>query len=288
MIIVKIKAGIGNQMFQYAFGRALSLERKEPLYLDISYYDNQPERDAKRNFVLDKFNIKADIASEELSEKFNTKFKVILRKILRHIRKIDEYAYYPSFMKSKSTYYEGYWGNQKYFLKYENLIRKELSLKNPLGKSAKKIILQMSDCSSRGEIPVSLHIRRGDFVSNPYSVAYNGLLEIPYYEKAVDLLLSKYLKKISVFVFSDDISWAKENLKLLCPMHFVSNPDIPDYEEIILMSKCTHHIAANSTFSWWGAWLNPNKNKIIIVPKQWIAKKTTDEIDLIPKEWIKI
>ena len=191
-------------------------------------------------------------------------------------------------MNSKLSYFEGYWANQKYFLKYEDIIRKDLSLKNPYCDSSKKIVAQMSDCLLKGEIPVSLHIRRGDFVSNPHSAAYNGLLGIPYYEKAVSLLMSKYLPKIAVFVFSDDIVWAKENLRLTCPIYFVSNPNIPDYEEIILMSKCSHHILANSTFSWWGAWLNPNHDKIVIVPRQWIANKTVDQIDLIPKEWIQI
>ncbi|MGB8815782.1 MAG: alpha-1,2-fucosyltransferase [Minisyncoccia bacterium] len=288
MLIVKIKAGLGNQMFQYAFGRALSLERKEPLFLDTFYYKNQPERDAKREYILDKFNIEANYASEEMYKKYNSKLEVFFRKLYRRIKKVEEYTYYPSFMKSKASYFEGYWANQKYFLKYENIIRKELSLKNPFGDSAKKIDIQMSDCLSKGEIPVSIHIRRGDFVSNPHSAAYNGLLGIPHYEKAVELLMSKYFKNISVFIFSDDIAWVKENLKLPCPMYFVSNSDIKDYEEIILMSECKHHVLANSTFSWWGAWLNPNHDKIVIVPKQWIAKKTTEEIDLIPKEWITI
>ena len=116
MLIVKIKAGLGNQMFQYAFGRALSLERKEKLFLDISYYQNQPKQDAKRAYILDAFAIQADTAPEELSREFNTKFKVFLRKIYRRIRKMNDYAFYPSLLRSRSSYYEGTWINEKYFL----------------------------------------------------------------------------------------------------------------------------------------------------------------------------
>jgi hypothetical protein len=289
MLCVKIKAGLGNQMFQYAFGRALSLRRKEPLSLDTSYYNHQPERDAKRTFILDHFNIQADIADEDLSKKFNTGLRILLRKISRRIKKIDGYTYYPSIAHSKSIYYEGYWANEKYFLEYADIIRKDLSLKNPMRPAAQKIASEIASCDSKNETSVSLHIRRGDFVSNPHSSAYNGLLEIPYYEKALQLLTSKYQKKnIHIFIFSDDIAWTKENLKISYPMNFVSSPDIADYEEIILMSDCSHHIAANSTFSWWGAWLNPHKDKIVIVPKQWLLNQTTDDIDLIPPEWIQI
>ena len=215
MLIVKIKAGLGNQMFQYAFGRALSLERKEKLFLDISYYQNQPKRDAKRTFILDAFGIQADITSEELSRKFNTKFKIFLRKLYRRIKKINDYTFYPSLLRSRSSYYEGTWINEKYFLKYADEIRGELSLKNPFGDAAKKIPLELSACKTNGEESVSLHIRRGDFVSSPQA-AFNGVLGVPYYQKAVDVLVTQYHKKnIRVFVFSDDIAWAKENLKLL-------------------------------------------------------------------------
>ena len=162
-----------------------------------------------------------------------------------------------------------------------------MSLKDPFGDAAKKTLLELSVCKSNNEESVSLHIRRGDFVSSPQA-AFNGVLGVPYYQKATDVLMSHYHKKnIHVFVFSDDIGWAKENLKLPCPIFFVSHPDIADYEEVILMSKCDHHIIANSTFSWWGAWLNPNKNKIVIATKQWLKDKTTDELDM-PKAWIRI
>lgn len=288
MLVIKIKSGLGNQMFQYAFGRSLSLRRNESLFLDVSYYKNQPQNDAKRELIIDKFNIKATILSEEESKKYNSSFRIILRKLHRLVKKTDAYTFYPSITKSKGTYYEGYWANQKYFIEYEDIIRKDLSLKKPFENSAKSILSEIENCSLKNEISVSLHIRRGDFVTNPQS-AFNGLVGIPFYEKAAGLIASRYKdKKIKLFVFSDDIQWARDNLKLLYQINLVSSPEIHDYEEITLMSRCMHHIIANSTFSWWGAWLNPKKDKIVVAPKQWLKDKTAEELDILPPEWIRI
>lgn len=287
MIIVKIKAGLGNQLFQYAFGRALSLRRGEPLFLDTTYYDNQPERDAKREYLLSMFKIEASPVSPNILKKYTTPLKIFLRKLMRHLITKDSYAYIPSLIKSRSTYYEGYWLNQKYFIEYKDILQKELSLSKDLGVAAQASALEINTCVSKNETPVSLNIRRGDFVSNPNS-AFNGVLSIPYYEKAFQLLVDKNIKNICIFVFSDDIEWAKNNLKLPCSIRYVSGKNISDYEELLLISMCSHNIIANSTFSWWGAWLNKNPNKIVVATKQWLKDRTTEELDITPKEWITI
>lgn len=288
MIIIKIKAGLGNQMFQYAFGKALSLERNEELFLDISSFDNQPVREAKREFTLNKFNISSPIIDGETTKKYNSAWRVLLRKIYRNIQKTSAYTYSPSFMKSTSTYFEGYWINQKYFIKHKEEIRKSFTLKNNLSEAGENVKNRISECLSKSEVSVSINIRRGDFVTNPNS-AFNGILGVPHYQKAIELLQSEYkLDAIHAFVFSDDIQWAKENLTLPCVIHFVSDPSIPDYEELILVSMCSHNIIANSTFSWWGAWLNENKQKIVIAPKQWLKDSTAEELDILPSEWITI
>ncbi len=287
MLCVKIKAGLGNQMFQYAFGRALSLIRNEPLLLDISHYQHQSAGDAKREFIIDNFNLKAAIAPDAIGQKYNSRWRLVLGKILRRLKKTDDYRFYPGLLKSRSSYYEGFWINEKYFADYADIIRKEFSLKQPFGPAAAKVDKAILAAKAAGTASVSLHIRRGDFVSNP-NAAFNGVLGVPYYEKAIKVLTSTYVKQpIHIFVFSDDIAWAKEHLKFPYPIDFVSSPDIKDYEELILMSRCAHHIIANSTFSWWGAWLNSNRDKVVITTKQWLKARSTDELDM-PKSWIRI
>lgn len=285
MIIIRIKAGLGNQMFQYAFGKALSLERKEHLFLDISSFQNQPAGDAKRAFVLDKFTIQADVLDEATTRKYNSKLCLFLRKIGHRLRRRSAYTYYPNFLNSTSTYFEGYWINQNYFIKYRDEIINSFKLKNNLTNSSKKILDEINKCKENEETSVSISIRRGDFVSNPNS-AFNGILGVPHYQKAIDFLQKESgLKNFHVFVFSDDIEWAKENLILPCTLSFVSHPNIPDYEELILISKCSHNIIANSTFSWWGAWLNQNEKKIVVAPAQWLKESSAKELDLLPPEW---
>lgn len=275
-------------MFQYAFGRALSLKRNEPLSLDITSYNNQSEREAKREFILNRFNINATISTNDEIKEHNSQFAQLLRKLYARIKKIDAYKYYPSLMNSRSSYYEGYWINQKYFIEYKEIIQQELTLKSGLNEKAKTTAYDIKNVADNGWVTVSLHIRRGDFVSNPHS-AFNGVLGVPHYQKAIDTLLTKLSNaKLHVFVFSDDIAWAKENLKLLATITFVSCPEIQDYEEISLMSTCSHHIIANSTFSWWGAWLCKNDNKIVIAPKQWLKDRTAEDLDILPNDWLRI
>lgn len=288
MIIVKIKGGLGNQMFQYAFGRALSMDRNEELFLDISHFNNQAEREAKRDFLLSNFNIRAQILPEGGSIKYTTGIRALFKKIKNKIKKVDAYKFYPVLLRSKSVFYEGHWINQKYFMHHQDSIRNDFLLKNPLSNAAEEISSLIGTCGQRNEVSVSLHIRRGDFVTNPYS-AFNGVLGIPYYQEAVNVMNERCREfSLHLFIFSDDIDWAKENLQFRETTTFVSKKEIYDYEEMSLMSKCSNHIIANSTFSWWGAWLNPNKNKIVVSTKQWLKDKTTKELDLVSSEWITI
>ena len=135
---------------------------------------------------------------------------------------------------------------------------------------------------------VSLHIRRGDYVSNPVTNNYHGTCSLAYYKKAV-LLLKEKIENPSFFIFSDDLLWARENLDFINDMTFIDlDKSIPDHEEMHLMSQCKHNIIANSSFSWWGAWLNENSDKIVIAPKKWFSDNTINTEDLIPAKWMRI
>jgi len=264
MKTISIKGGLGNQMFQYAHGRSLELAGKKIIF-DISFFNgNKAKIDTVRNFKLDNFNI-------ETKTEFSDRRHLLLDIYVKIMRKIGFEL-------------ENYQG-EKYFKNIATKIRQEFTLKRSLSAKGQ----EWQEKIQTTENSVSVHVRRGDYVQNKKTNAFHGTCDIEYYQKA----LSEVEKRISdqnieIFIFSDDIGWAKENLTFPYPTHFVSSPEIPDYEEMHLMSLCRHNIIANSTFSWWGAWLNQNPDKIVVGPRQWFTNKTADELDILPPEWIKI
>jgi len=284
MFIVKLKGGLGNQLFQYALGKKLSVIRNESFKLDISGYVQRIKTDTPRKYSLDAFNIKADIASDLEIKNIKYPFGIISKgwrffsfKFLR----IHNIGYIPSILSAKKKYIDGYWQSYKYLGPIRNILLEEFTLRESIENKYKELLNQINNNST------SIHIRRGDLVSNAKTKAEYHTFGIEYYEEAIKII-SKETSNPTFFVFSDDIEWAKQNLKIDLPIVFVSNPQIKDYEELIIMSRCKNNIIANSTFSFWSAWLNQNPNKIVIAPKQWTTKKTSDELDVLPKEWIQI
>jgi len=156
-------------------------------------------------------------------------------------------------------------------------------LKNGFSEFAEKMNQQILSSNS-----VSLHIRRGDYVQNQEANKFHGICSPEYYSQAMNLIEQK-IENPHYFVFSDEVGWVRENIKFNYPVDFVSGNSISEAEELSLMSKCKHNIIANSSFSWWGTWLNTSPEKIVIAPKKWIENTDlADASDLIPKEWIKI
>lgn len=289
MIYVQIKAGLGNQMFEYAFGRALSLETNRPLSLDLSWYGNTAKKDTPRLFLLDKYNIQAKLATTEELLNFNTPVKKLFRKISRRLKYKKDFIFNPSEMKSSTSYFEGHWANEKYFKKFQDVIRNDLSLKNPLTPLSQQISEAIESNKSNGMTTVSIHVRRGDCVTNTHAASFQGTIDTSYYDKSYDVLSQKFgSKKIMLYIFSDDINWARENVLVSKNATYVSKPEIPDYEELVLMSQCDHQIIANSSFSWWAAWLNPKNDKIVIAPKQWLKDTSFDTSDVCTPSWIRI
>ena len=144
----------------------------------------------------------------------------------------------------------------------------------------------MSETIKQAEGSIAIHIRRGDYISNALAVLHHPVAPLQYYEKATAKMTELY-PNASFFVFSDDIVYAKENLKSARPMTFVSSPNLSESEELYLMSLCKHQIIANSSFSWWAAWLNQNHSKTVIAPLQWF-KDPSLGTDIVPSEWLKI
>jgi hypothetical protein len=261
MITVRLKGGLGNQMFQYARGRSLSLEKKEGLCLNLHDLEFPEPGDTRRKFCLDNFNIQAKITIPDKSDRFS--------RFLHQIR-------------TRISGDDGFYQSEKYFKNVEDVIRRDFTLRNTMSEAAQKSATEINAV----ENPVSIHIRRGDYVTNTETNAHHGVCSLDYYERAIGYMGEKISSPV-FFIFSDDIDWVKENLKLENAV-YVSRPDIPDHEELTMMSRCKHHIIANSSFSWWGAWLDPNKDKAVIAPERWFADKKTDSKDIVPEGWIKL
>jgi hypothetical protein len=257
------------------------------LVLDLHGYSSTrySTENTARKYLLSVFNIDADISTIEEHKYHNSVPKRIIRKIYNIFREEKPWNFDAKELNSKDGEYKiGYWQTEKYFADQAQTIRKELTLKNPLSRPALKIQNDIMNSNNS----VSLHIRRGDYVENAKTNQYHGTCSLGYYSKALEYITNKIGRDINIFVFSDDIDWVKNNLKFDFPTTYVSSKEIPDYEELILMSKCKHNIIANSSFSWWGAWLNNNSGKIVIAPKRWANKDEDSFKDIIPSSWIKI
>ena len=292
MIITKLMGGLGNQMFQYAVGRAVAHRANMPLKLDITYF----ETFKLRSYQLDCFNIQEDFASTKDIERFIprrrqigafTYYKIRAKLLPWHKQKLIKergVLYDPDIIKIKgNAYLEGYWQSEKYFADISDIIRREFTFKQRPNNINNQILTKIDGVNS-----VSLHIRRGDYVNNPKTLNFHGVLNLDYYVNALNFI-SKKVKELYVFVFSDDIAWAKKNLVTTLPLYFIDhNRGEQEFEDLRLMSRCKHHIIANSSFSWWGTWLSSNTNKIIISPKNWFKNKEINIKDLIPETWRKI
>lgn len=255
MIIIKLTGGLGNQLFQYAKGKALAYQNKTTLALDISWYKGR----LSRKYMLDNFNIQAKIAS---------RFNIITTQIFNKNIYIDT---------SKNTD----WQSVKYLRDIENTIKKEFSTKTPLSQKNQSIL---EDIKSKNS--VSIHLRGGDYVVGSKST-FHGVCTPEYYSKAIDYIKQNILF-VHFFIFTDDLKWAKKHINFPEPYTIVSDTENPPWEEMIMMSHCKHNIIANSTFSWWGAYLNNNPEKIVIAPRKWFNNESINTEDLIPKKWIRI
>jgi hypothetical protein len=283
MIIVKFNGGLGNQLFQYATGKQLAIKNNTELKIDVTHFTGVDP--IYRKYDLAPFNIEEKFASVNELEKFIKKgVNKIIEKVLPYYKRsvitYKGYDFDPNILKVKNnSILDGYWQSEKYFKDIKDIIRKEYTLKYDPGEKFKEIIDIMSSCDS-----ISLHIRRGDYLSGKFSKIY-PTLPLKYYYNAISELIKK-VPNPHFFIFTDDAEWAKENLNLKYSMTFVSGLHYKDHEELILMSNCKHNIIANSSFSWWGAWLNSNPEKIVIAPKNWLKVVKYKIRDLVPEEWM--
>ncbi|HVF67309.1 MAG TPA: alpha-1,2-fucosyltransferase [Pyrinomonadaceae bacterium] len=288
MVITKLIGGLGNQFFQYAVGRALSVKNGVPLKLDVSAYESYK----LRRYSLSHFNVVEEIASPDEIERFrrpgpNRLVRLGLRlgvlpDSLRFTTVVERgFPFDPEVLSARgNVYLEGYWQSEKYFKEIEDVIRRELTVKHepdPVNAEVGRAIT--------GADSVCVHVRRGDYVENPeMSKIYEQCT--PDYYHAAARELAKSVAAPHFFVFSDDPRWARENLEFNHPVTYVDhNGGGKDYEDLRLMSLCKHFVIANSSFSWWGAWLGSDPRKVVFAPKAWFRTREHDTRDLIPDAW---
>lgn len=284
---MKVIGGLGNQMFQYALGRALAKKHSAQLVLDITDFKDYEFH----AYSLEHFNIEKVYASEKevaYFKKFEKKngkawipYNMLFADPKKYVRE-RTYTFDPAVLDVEpSCYLDGYWQTEKYFLDVADAIRDEFRLITPLSDYSADMAAKIH----AAPIAVSLHVRRGDFVKHAAVGAHHGICPPEYYEDAIKLCIER-LGSPHFFVFSDDIEWARENIHTGCPTEFIGQGPDRNYEDLELMRQCTHHILSNSTFGWWGAWLSDIPGTSLnIAPKTWF-KKPTDISDLVPERWV--
>jgi len=290
MIISQIIGGIGNQMFQYAAGRALALEHGQSFLQDVSGF---AEYELHQGFELQRvFDIPAQIATEtqvrDLLGWQSLPFiqRIVVRPGMEAFRRrgfvVEPHFHYWPGIKSvpQDCYLRGYWQSERYFSKAAPVIRVDFTFKAALSGQNAELAAQIGQVNA-----VSLHVRRGDYVKNPKTTAMHGLCPLEYYRTAVRYITER-VEQPCFFIFSDDIPWVREHLTMNFPCRFVEhNQGAESYNDMHLMSLCRHSIIANSSFSWWGAWLNRHEDKIVMVPQKWFANDNNVK-DLFPLGWI--
>ncbi len=267
MVIVRIVGGLGNQMFQYAYAKALQ-KKGYNVKIDISKFKKYK---LHGGYQLDKFKIDLETS--------NTLSNILTRIGFRRSIKEKSLLFNEDFLNiPEKAYVKGYFQTEKYFYSIRDILLKQFVLKKEIAsttnKYKKSIEAEKNSCS--------IHVRRGDFITNEKASKVHGICDLDYYEKSIKFLESQY-NNIYFFVFSDDIAWVKNNLKLKNAI-YINHKTIP-HEDMYLMSLCRFNITANSSFSWWGAWLNDHKNKVVISPKQWLIEK---ENEVACDNWIKL
>ncbi|WP_316832730.1 alpha-1,2-fucosyltransferase [Pedobacter aquatilis] len=275
MVIVKLQGGLGNQMFQYATAKAIG---SKSLYFDVDFLN--ANRVSDENFTKRELEL---FIFENINLKITRRFlKYLIRKKLIFLSKSIYQSEKNEFInlksnKSFSLYLDGYFQNEVYFAD----IREQLlhDFRFPELSESNKIIADKIKADNNA---VAVHIRRGDYLK-PAISAYHGILPLNYYEQAKSEIENK-VNHPTYYVFSDDIEWCKANLSLI-PATFVSNANSKNWEDMYLMHLCRHNIIANSSYSWWSAWLNRNPDKIVIAPKKWFVHNSTE---IVPLGWIKL
>jgi hypothetical protein len=289
MVISYISGGLGNQMFQYAAGLSLARLRKTSLFVDVRFYsENMVHQgyELDRIFECDPLVVNDEDLGRMIGERRHFHCQRILKLKLakalrgRHFVVEPDIRFWPDFFSLPGNcYLSGYWQSEKYFSIIEDVVRNHFTFKNidcvKIGYYKKFMLYENS---------VSVHVRRGDYVNSNF----HGLCSVDYYRQAIDFIGNSISNPVLYF-FSDDIGWVKNNFTYDFNVKYIDfNKGSDSWKDMYLMTLCKHHIIANSSFSWWGAWLGNNKNKIVIAPARWFLKSNVNAQDICPSSWLRL
>ena len=287
-IVVRQMSGLGNQLFQYAAGAYYSTRYRVPLTIAADPDRHASSGGSPRPFQLSMFRIQAQMRPASWLEQVLLTQHAARRKVAARLRRLlgaklfiepDPYHFYPDlpWRDGRVIYLRAYWQAAGYAAAVESRLREEFVLKTePSGKN-----LETLNRIAASRCPVSVHIRRGDYKGTGHDLT----LPMSFYEKAIAVLRDR-LTSPELFVFSDDIEYARQNLSRDLKIHFVDhNNEFTAYEDLRLMGACRHHVIANSSFSWWGAWLTPRSDKLVLAPKHWRGQVVSYYPDLYPAGW---
>jgi hypothetical protein len=294
LIISLLNGGLGNQLFQYAAGRCLALFHRTDHVLDVSQYGDEVFlNQTPRNLDIVDFNISSRVAIDQDLAKLRPS-NFMLSKASRSFKNKFIKKYYLDwhpeiFLAGNKLYLDGYFQCEKYFIDVFQELRNEFTLREEYLLSIANILSKIqSDQPS-----ISIHIRRGDYVNNQRIRHIYDICTLDYYSRATQELLQQF-PNARLFIFSDDINWVQSNMPifknatLISDMKTISGENLRPSQELFLMSQCDHHIIANSSFSWWGAYLNASSSKVVIAPNIWNRSKFFHQNDIIPEAWMRL
>ena len=293
-VVVHLVGGLGNQMFQYAAALGLAVQQNRALKMDVSAFAACD----KRSYQLDCLKVPQDLytGAPLFQPVSNSIAARVIRRIKRDVFKVSALrkgVYCEPHFHFDSAFFKlcgvdillnGYFQSPRYFESVAQLLRERFQPAAPLSATAADWAAKIaaSPCS------VSLHVRRGDYLQAPYSALHDAL-DRSYYDRAVNLIQRLAAERVEFFLFSDEPDFIAEAFADLPGAHVVSSDPHKSWEELFLMARCRHNIIANSSYSWWSAWLNPAKDKCVIAPARWFTPgklATCNVLDLYPDDWI--
>ena len=287
MIVARIEGGLGNQMFQYAFGLQLASQNQTELILDLASYGSRPDH----GYLLNQFSIDAREMLPSERKRIPGKYRTgkrslipLLRLTSNRLQRLRErpFGFGENYMSAgDNRYLVGYWQSEKFFRDVVPRIREQFQPRSPLSTPSARIHERMLSRSS-----IAIHVRRGDYITSKPMATRN--LSLEYYQLCVEMQLEKRPQS-EVYLFSNDMQWCREHLKLPCPVHFIDyNNNATAHEDLWLMTAAESCIIANSTFSWWGAYLSRRSNNTVYAPSSWYRPNTLDDQHINCGQWVTV